>query len=1468
MKIGCQWLAILAGCLLAVAGAGEPSAHDPRSEAVLADGWKVQCGFSVVQPPAADGWETVTLPFCLDWSKAGWLKEVQRKHRLFQALQFTDVRNLWFERTANIPAEWAGKRILLRIDRVERDAVLFVDGVRAGDIPGEGGAVDLSDLVHPGAASVLRLYVTTVFDGVQSPPAWTAHRRHARDQLDEEEAKRKGTSLDELRRKTGGVWVTVGLGGAFAPPAGEAPAWKRNGDASFYGIPTLQALPRSGSIEDVFVKTCVRGGNRLALQCDLRTEMPIDGAAIRVRAEPLDASTGAKAFAPEPRPIASLPTGNSTVEVEWGWKDVKYWELRHPSLYALTVELVGKDGRVLDRRAPQRIGFREFWIEDRRFYMNGHEIRLIQAGFEWHRRSIQEYRDLGYNAVYVQPNPSAFWMGWSVAPIVLSAAETCDELGMALWVPAPAVTSVNLSDPLQLEGYRFATNRWLRQWRNHPSILMWCPSMNIGASPTNWSPEHLGQSKFRVRGNSGIEIANRLLRQDDPTRPVYNHQCSSGDMAAYNFYGNWIPMQEMEEWPSQWARSGDYPVGMVEWGPGPISLDWFRRGDGYSYTWDHGGKVEARVTEYAAIYRGDAAFEAEPDSYAAIVGKCRDKKLAVSLLQGNSFPGLATDVALEYTRRVHRAWRTWGISGGMMHWFFKPNKDVKDPVWDLEAELSQPLVAYLGGPADQFTDKTWSFAAGERVRKSVVIVWDDISPKTADIAWELVPADGGAPLAQGKESVALGGFAIVKHPIEFAVPAVKTRTNLRLRLAVRMDGTNVARDEFSLTVFPPLAPLGPRKAQWFVFDPEGRTCEWLSSLGIAAAELTPGQTLPPNAVCVIGRNALSGRSQWPISLATVAAGAQTLVCEQQGDVLGAMGFRVQDAVSRVAYPRVKTHPVYAGLVATDLCNWRGESTLIPSGPERMRHKSPRFSHWGNRHAVASLTLETPQAGGFTPLADGEFDLAFSPLVDWRHGRGRITFCQFDLTGRVGPDPVATRLARNLVDWLDAEAQLAKPTRRCYFAGGDAGWDFISTLGFDVQRLDAAAKDLPTDVAVVIGPGATALSATVTAAVAAHVEAGGTVVVLPQRGGFPAAWNLAFPTAEAAITRAARTIPNHPLFLGIGPQDVHWRDAVKLPLFAPPSVQSKAISLMDGLFLDVARGRGRFFLSAFDPAALDRKDDWSRENIKRSVWHVRRLYAQILANVGVESASAVSAAIGSLRVAAPLRPTCEFAAIGPFPCVKEMKESTELQAYDRLIQMAPGEVSPLAFKTPVDDPLIRKRSKTGVECAGRKLVWTRPWWASDDRRGGQFDMAELWGGIRLKSLGYAVTQVWSTREREAAFDFGADWWSEVFVNGESVFARPNGNGMSTAYGNHRFRAKLHAGWNELLVKVAGGGSGFCFYLGVSDPGDLHMRGSLETPGSPPDNLPRAESLLPEPSEMDVLYATTLVPSDDPYWYCAW
>ncbi len=35
------------------------------------------------------------------------------------------------------------------------------------------------------------------------------------------------------------------------------------------------------------------------------------------------------------------------------------------------------------------------------------------------------------------------------------------------------------------------------------------------------------------------------------------------------------------------------------------------------------------------------------------------------------------------------------------------------------------------------------------------------------------------------------------------------------------------------------------------------------------------------------------------------------------------------------------------------------------------------------------------------------------------------------------------------------------------------------------------------------------------------------------------------------------------------------------------------------------------------------------------------------------------------------------------------------------------------------------------------------------------------------------------------------------------------------------ADLHAGWNELLVKVQAGDKGLRFHIGISSPGDLHF-----------------------------------------------
>ena len=54
-----------------------------------------------------------------------------------------------------------------------------------------------------------------------------------------------------------------------------------------------------------------------------------------------------------------------------------------PNLYTLRLKVKGAG---LDDEYNQEFGFREFWVEGRKFFLNGTEIRLRQGCFYWGKR--------------------------------------------------------------------------------------------------------------------------------------------------------------------------------------------------------------------------------------------------------------------------------------------------------------------------------------------------------------------------------------------------------------------------------------------------------------------------------------------------------------------------------------------------------------------------------------------------------------------------------------------------------------------------------------------------------------------------------------------------------------------------------------------------------------------------------------------------------------------------------------------------------------------------------------------------------------------------------------------------------------------------------------------------------------------------------------------------------------------------
>jgi beta-galactosidase len=182
-------------------------------------------------------------------------------------------------------------------------------------------------------------------------------------------------------------------------------------------------------ISDVFVRTSTRR-REIALDIELRGIAGAD--AVQFTAILLDeAGREERCFSTQ---AAVQAAEAQTITLAWPWPDPRLWDLEQPNLYVLRLSA---EGCGLDPSAAytQTFGFREFWIEGRRFFLNGAELRLrpvLAANLtdpQAIEAAIAGYRWAGFNIAEIWPGPEA----------ERSAAVWCDvadRLGGALTGPA------------------------------------------------------------------------------------------------------------------------------------------------------------------------------------------------------------------------------------------------------------------------------------------------------------------------------------------------------------------------------------------------------------------------------------------------------------------------------------------------------------------------------------------------------------------------------------------------------------------------------------------------------------------------------------------------------------------------------------------------------------------------------------------------------------------------------------------------------------------------------------------------------------------------------------------------------------------------------------------------------------------------------------------------------------------------
>jgi len=1083
------------------------------------------------------------------------------------------VSRAWYERQARIPAEWEGRAISLRFDRICTDAIVYVNGKECGKAPWPWGSVDITSAARPGESADIRVLVAAIADADQVGTFWQ---------------------------------------NALSSTVSFSPASLRS--RGLTGSVFLESRSSAARVSDIFVRTSTR---KSKIEVDVELTGVNQPGPVHFAADMLNEKGEVeKSFAAD---AVAAAKETQTLVLSWAWADARLWDVGQPNLYTLRLRA---NGAGLDDEFTQKFGFREFWIEGRQFYLNGAVIHLRQPCFyNGPRGQVGDiFAEMGGENVDTRGDAAdssrnieeADRQGYLVAQYILNANKyMMRSRGQLAW------------EQNQQRAFERA-DVWMRHYRNHPSVIMWIAGFNFFNSAVDADPRHVGRGGWGQNDQSwqrlisyGKEMFDGLKKLDS-TRAYYSHAGAyTGDVYTMNCYLDLLPLQEREDWLSAWAESGEMPVSMVEFGT-PMDCT-FRRG---RHGFESNITSEPLLTEFAAIYFGTEAYRAEEQKYRAYLHDLfRGGMLYAS--SENRLDEYANNHKIQQLYRIHtwRSWRSAGLSGGLRTWSW---------MQDALKEINGPTLAWISGPAAAYTSKDHHYSPGQKIEKQIVLINDARQPQNFTAAWTATV--GGEKVRQGRMQGRLAVSEIRFIPFQMPLPSSRTippsgRAHGEITLAATI-GQATHQDSFKFRVFGEeegrdkrSAQAGARRAsdEIALIDPGGLTKKMLDALGYRTTpiHLSNNPSIPPSAapLVVIGRNALKDDPTIAVSLEPyVRAGGRALICAQDPDWMArALEWRVCPKVARRVFPvrSATLHSPFDTLDSEDLRDWSGSSTLIEAYPEyagnylRGNEREQPYAgwHWGNRGGVSSAAIEKPHRSGWRPLLECEFDLAYTPLMELDYGQGRLIVSTLDLEDHIDQDPTARRMAGRLIDYA-LQSPLSLRVNKVVYVGGATGAAWLDRIGVSYQQ-SATMPDVGDTAAVgllLIGPDA-AFDPT---ALTAYLENGGKAFFLPraQSDGFgailkpaPADFAGSFSAPEWTETR------------GLSASDLRWRSF----LDTPPWILSSGVEIgADGLIGRKTIGKGLALFCQVDPDGFHADQ---KTYFRYTRWRATRAVAQLLANLG-------------------------------------------------------------------------------------------------------------------------------------------------------------------------------------------------------------------------------------------------------------
>lgn len=435
----------------------------------------------------------------------------------------------WYRKPLDIPAAAIGKRITLEFDGVFQDAVVWVNGQKAGRHVGgyTGFEVDITPHVKAGR-NLLAVHVNNLWNARVAPRAGE-------------------------HQFSGGIYRNVRL--VMTDPV----------HVAWYG--TFVTTPKvSDDRATVRVQTEVRNQRAAPARVALVSEV-LDAAGKRISRHRSEQTVPARAKFDYDQTLPEIASP-------------RLWSPDQPYLYKLVSQL-HVNGKPVDRfetpfgiRTIEFTADKGFFLNGKHFYMIGANVHQDHAGWAdgvtdgAARRDVQMVKDAGFNFIRGShyPHSPAF-------------SKATDEIGLLFWSEAPFwgiggfgadgswLSSAYPPDAADRPDFEASALQqaaeMIRIHRNHPSIVIW--------SASNEPFFTVGDAMAPMRDYLKRQV--EFMKKLDPTRPVAIGGAQRGeidklgDVAGYNgdgatmFMDPGIPSVVSEYGSTMVDRPGDYEPG-------------------------------------------------------------------------------------------------------------------------------------------------------------------------------------------------------------------------------------------------------------------------------------------------------------------------------------------------------------------------------------------------------------------------------------------------------------------------------------------------------------------------------------------------------------------------------------------------------------------------------------------------------------------------------------------------------------------------------------------------------------------------------------------------------------------------------------------------------------------------------------------------------------------------------------------